>query len=83
MRVQAISIYKSSRTGTKKDGTGYGLIKCLDDANDTFCNFFCDVSLVDKIQRLGLSRNDEIMLTLDITIGFNRTYVSLIDVSVV
>lgn len=82
MRVQAVCIYKNCRVGSKKDGTSFGMIKCLDDMSDNFCNLFCEPSLVDKVQRLGISRNDEIVLIMDLTIGFNRTYVQLIDVGV-
>lgn len=80
MRAQIISIYKSSKTGTKKDGAGYGMVKCLDDVNDSFFNLFCEEVLVQKIQKLGIARNQEVVLTIDILIGYNKTYVQLVDV---
>lgn len=72
--------YVRLMSGVTKEQKPYYNGKFLDDEQENFVSFFMDEILFNKINQMNLSKGDEVILTLSISIGFKKTYISLIDI---
>ena len=68
MLVSGEVLYISTTCGTSKNtGDSYNLIKVLDDEADSFCTFFTDDDVAQKLQTLP--KRTPLILNVQITLG--------------
>lgn len=72
--------YVRVMSGVTKENKPYFTVKVLDDEQDNFVNFFTDEILFNKINQMGIVKGDEVVLSLNISVGFKKTYLSLVDI---
>lgn len=75
MKLQGVLKYLSQRTGTKKDGTSWYQLKCLDESSDEIIVMFVTEQLFNEFSRV--ERKAEVTVTLDLVPG--QKYFSLVD----
>lgn len=75
MKLKGVAEFISKKSGSKKDGSTWHLLRFLDDSADEFFTAFVDEQMFNAFE--GVGKRTEVALTLDLVPG--KKYFSLID----